>query len=299
MCVAVPHPHTPSAFHAHNVVACAQTTYEPAPGWHAARNSIRPPRGTAQRLCQGGEISTLASPTVPRDGNVPGTTAGARGVTVMNRIIRPTTIWSIAACMGLFAAGCSGNKDASTRALRSQNEGLRSTLEEAQDAFRAAEKERDDLAAANLALNDRVAYLEEFNHQETARLQALRNDDVAQASKRVRDLADQAHALRREIERREDEKQRFLATIEQQDRSISSMEVSLDAERKQAARLESEKAALAEQLKETRRHNARMAGIAGVLTLGSVATIFVARGRKRQESREPEATPRFQTGTSR
>ena len=217
----------------------------------------------------------------------------------MHRILRQHAILILITLTAVSTSACSNNKDATTRALRSQASGLSDELKAAQEALQTAEKERDDLASANQALTEKVAYLEQFNREESARQQALRLDDAALASRQIRALSDDVHALRREIERREDEKQSLQSAMEEQARSLSQLEGSLAAERKQVARLESEKTTLAEELRATRKSRAKVAMIMSGVLIGSVIGTFVVHGRKTRESHVPETPQRFQTGAMR
>lgn len=217
----------------------------------------------------------------------------------MHRIIRQHAILILITLTAVSTNACSNNKDATTRALRSQARSLGDDLRETQQALQIAQKERDDLAAANQTLTEKVAYLEEFNREEAARQQALRLDDAALASRQIRALSDEAKALRSEIERRETEKQALQSTIDDQTRSLGQLEGSLDAQRKQVGRLESEKTALAEELAATRKSRGKIAMIMGAVLIGSVTATFVVNGRKTRESHARDAAPRFQTGATR
>lgn len=218
----------------------------------------------------------------------------------MHRIIGQHAILILVALTAVSTNACSNNKDATTRALRSQATSLSDDLREAQDALQAVQKERDDLVSANQALTEKVVYLEDFAREEAARQQALRLDDAALASRQIRVLSDDRRALRSEIERRETEKQGLQATIDNQTRTLSQLEGALDVQRKEVARLESEKTALAEELQATRKSRSKVAMIMSAALIGSVVGTFVVHGRKNRASHTVTGeSPRFQTGAMR
>ena len=201
----------------------------------------------------------------------------------MNRITRmiviTTTLAGIVALAGLNA-GCSGNRNAAMKALRSEAGDLDSQLSQTRDALNQSEQQRQALVAKNRTLEEQISSLEREKHRELDAMRDARAADAAAAQERISGLNNQMAALRSEIAQSNARNGEFDTQLLEMTRHISTLNSSLDAQRRQVVTLEKEKVALAEQLQASRKARVKSMLLVGVIFVGSVATLMVRRSRR-------------------
>lgn len=181
----------------------------------------------------------------------------------------------ILASVGVLTTGCSKGKDASLQAMRTDAEILNSRLDESQRALQASNAENDRLQTSHRDLLEQLASLERETQKELERLQSLRDEEAVASKQRISGLSAQIYALRQEIEAKDALNAQMNTQLAERAQTIGQMSSSIEAHRRQVADLEKERAALAEELRSTKKSRARALLVMGVALAGSIIAGFV------------------------
>src|SRR5262245_10997943 len=93
-----------------------------------------------------------------------------------------------ASCFVLLQSGCAGNRDHARTSFQAELDALSRDLDESTRALDVTETLNMQLEATNEELHAQLVRLENEKKQELEKLQAMRDQDSAVSSRRIRDL---------------------------------------------------------------------------------------------------------------